>query len=270
MSGGGSAGGRGAGGGLRRALGAASIALSMFSRIPVRPASWDGPSMRWALAFWPLVGVVEGLAYLAWGWASARLGVPRPLCAAVFVALPFAVNGGIHADGLCDTADALASRLPRDRALQVMADPRVGSFAALCLGCHLALSFGLFSCIDLGWGTLACVAASPVMSRALAGLTVARWKCARPGGLADAFGSAASPSCSVALLAEAVACAAAMVWSCRIGGALAVAVALATLGWYRRMTGSRFGGVTGDTSGWFVQTAELAMLAAVVVGGLVG
>jgi adenosylcobinamide-GDP ribazoletransferase len=253
----------------RDVIGAAALALSMFSRIPVKAHSLSSPSMRYALAFWPLVGVLEGVACLAWGWVCCLAGLARPLAAAVFTVLPFAVNGGLHADGLCDTADALASHADRERALQVMADPRAGSFAVLTLGCHLVLTLALFWCVPLDLAPIACIALSYVLSRAIAGITVARWPNAHPGGLADAFGSAASPSSLIALSVTAVACCAGMVAACGLGGALAVAAALAVLAWYRWSVARRLGGITGDTSGWFVQTSELAMLLAVVIGGLI-
>ena len=40
------------------------------------------------------------------------------------------------------------------------------------------------------------------------------------------------------------------------------------LAWYRHVALSRFGGVTGDLAGWFLQWAELAMLAMLVAGGM--
>ena len=48
---------------------------------------------------------------------------------------------------------------------------------------------------------------------------------------------------------------------------MAVAGLLA-LAWYRHVALSRFGGVTGDLAGWFLQWAELAMLAMLVAGGM--
>ena len=52
-------------------------------------------------------------------------------------------------------------------------------------------------------------------------------------------------------------------------GLLAAAVAAIGAGllfwWYRSMTRRQFGGITGDLAGWFLQRAELWMLAALAV-----
>ena len=52
-------------------------------------------------------------------------------------------------------------------------------------------------------------------------------------------------------------------------GAILLLCALLSLLWYRRMAMKEFGGVTGDTSGFFLQICELSMLAGVCLGGLV-
>ena len=52
------------------------------------------------------------------------------------------------------------------------------------------------------------------------------------------------------------------------GGALMAGAGLVARAWYRLVALSRFGGVTGDLAGWFLQWAELAMLAMLVAGGM--
>ena len=51
-------------------------------------------------------------------------------------------------------------------------------------------------------------------------------------------------------------------------GALMAVAGLLALAWYRHVALARFGGVTGDLAGWFLQWAELAMLAVLVAGGM--
>ena len=46
----------------------------------------------------------------------------------------------------------------------------------------------------------------------------------------------------------------------------AVAAVLCVLA-YRRMAYRRFGGVTGDLAGWFLQVTELVLTAVFVIGG---
>ena len=50
-------------------------------------------------------------------------------------------------------------------------------------------------------------------------------------------------------------------------GTAAVLAGLLTLLWLRRMAAQKFGGMSGDLSGWFLQVCELAMLAAFILTG---
>ena len=52
-----------------------------------------------------------------------------------------------------------------------------------------------------------------------------------------------------------------------MGGGLLVLAALAALWRYRTVAVKQFGGVTGDLAGWFLQRAELWMLAALLLSG---
>lgn len=246
------------------------VALSMFSRIPMPTIPWDAPALRYAIAALPLVGVIQGFAALTWCHFATLLSFPHALTAAALLALPFLVGGGLFVDGLADTSDALASHAGRTRRLEIMADPTCGSFAVLVIACYVAVTFGLLASVtwDL-WMTLG-LALSYVASRALAGWTVVRWPSAHPGGLGDTFGAGVrGGKAHIVLAVTAVVACAGIIASCKIPGVLSVAAGLGCLAWYRRLSRRSFGGVTGDTCGWFVQTCELAMLAGLVVGELV-
>ena len=50
-----------------------------------------------------------------------------------------------------------------------------------------------------------------------------------------------------------------------VGCVLLVLAALAVLWRYRAVAAKQFGGITGDLAGWFLQRAELVMLAALLI-----
>ena len=50
-----------------------------------------------------------------------------------------------------------------------------------------------------------------------------------------------------------------------LGGGLLALAALAVLWRYRAVAAKQFGGITGDLAGWFLQRAELVMLAALLI-----
>ena len=78
---------------IAEAIGAA---FGTFSRIPVPKSAWTDFGSTHALAAFPLVGLAEGFLMTAWGHVANLLGVPATIVAAVLVALPVAVTGGIH------------------------------------------------------------------------------------------------------------------------------------------------------------------------------
>ena len=54
------------------------------------------------------------------------------------------------------------------------------------------------------------------------------------------------------------------------GASLCTVAAVAVFWKYRRLCEKKFGGLSGDLAGWFVQTAELWMLGMLVISRYVG
>ena len=108
-----------------------SVAFSMYSRLPVPQVEWNEKNMKYAFCFFPLIGIFVGGAVWLWLQAAAFWGFGDSLRAAVCVALPLLITGGIHLDGFCDTVDALSSHQSRERKLEILKDPHIGAFA-LC------------------------------------------------------------------------------------------------------------------------------------------
>lgn len=241
----------------------------MFSRIPVPKSVWTQKGMEHAIAAFPLVGVVQGALVLIWGLAATQLGLPAVLMAAGFVVLPVLVNGGIHLDGLCDTSDALSSYAPREKKLEILHDPRAGAFGVIALVVYFIVAYSLYSCAGFDLPSLAALALTFVLSRALSGLAVECWPNARLDGMVAGLAPAKKRTGIVAILVVfGFVSAAGIIAFAQAAGAICVVAALLVLAWYRHVALSRFGGVTGDLAGWFLQWVELAMLAVLVLGGL--
>jgi adenosylcobinamide-GDP ribazoletransferase len=100
-------------------------ALGAFSIVPVPRRGAPGPA---ALAALPAVGALLGAASGAAGWAASRV-LPAPLGAvAAFGALAL-LTGAIHIDGFLDGCDAFVASVPPERRLEILKDPRHGTFA---------------------------------------------------------------------------------------------------------------------------------------------
>ncbi len=237
-----------------------AVAFSMFSAVPMPQFPWDEKNMRYALCCFPLVGVlIGGLGWLWWlvcGW----LCFPALVRGAGLCLLPLWVTGGLHMDGYCDTHDALASHAGLEKRQEILQDPHIGAFGVLRLAAYLLASLAL-------WTTLPEYAAGPlwlsfVLSRSLSGLAVATFPLARGSGLAYTFAAAADKrrvACALRVLSAALGLG--LCWF-RLRGLAMVLAALLVYANYRRRSERDFGGLSGDLAGWFLQRAELGMLAA--------
>ena len=241
------------------------IALSMYSRIPMPRMEWSGEGMRYALCFFPLVGVVIGGVVTGFHWLAGYLGLTETASACIGTALPLLITGGIHMDGFLDTVDARSSCQDRQRRLEILKDPHTGAFAIIGGGVYLLLYVAVFSL--LGEKAFPAAAGIYVMTRALSGWSVVAFPKAKKDGLASTFASGAQEKTVQVVLVLWAAAAAGYFWY--TGGLWAAAALVlaagAVLFWYYRMAVREFGGMTGDLAGYFLQVAELLMLAVLAI-----
>ncbi|MGN0666849.1 MAG: adenosylcobinamide-GDP ribazoletransferase [Huintestinicola sp.] len=243
-------------------------ALSMYSRIPVPTVEWEEENHRYSLCFFPVIGAVIGALFLLWSYLCSAASLANGLVfGAISAVIPLAVTGGIHMDGYCDVCDAKASFAPREKALEIMSDPHIGAFAAINLGVYLILQTAFFS-LAYGYasneGFLVTTAMTFVLSRALSGLAAVTFRCAKKDGTLQSFSRPADKKTAVCFLtAEAIAASFFMIYFSPVSGAAGVLAALIIFAYYRIFSYKRFGGITGDLAGYFLELSELGMLIAV-------
>ena len=243
------------------------VAVSTYSIIPVPQFPWTERNTRYAICCFPVVGIFCGGGLALWYWLCRWMGGSGVLFAAAAACLPLLITGGIHMDGFMDTVDALASHQSRERKLEILKDSACGAFAVLYCGVYLLLSFALYyEGYAAGW--IYAFAPAFVLSRCLSGLCAVTMPNARRAGMLCAFTAGVERKRAVAALALVLLADGALLLflSPVVGGAV-LACALVSVLCYRRMAMGEFGGVTGDTSGFFLQICELAMLAGAWIGG---
>lgn len=246
-------------------ISACFIAFATYSRIPVPQTEWSEDNMKYSFCFFPLIGAVIGGALLVTQAACDLLGFGRTFFAAVAAVLPAVLTGGIHMDGFCDTSDALASCQPMERKLEILKDSNVGAFAVIKLCLFYLVYFGALT--QCSPQALWVVAAGFVLSRALSGFAVIRFRPARKNGMAATFRDAAHHRVVTAVMAVyAAAAACAMLWLSPAAGGGAVLAAALVFWYYRVMSYRKFGGVTGDLAGYFLSLCELWMVLGAVLG----
>lgn len=251
------------------------VAFSLYSAVPVPQVPWEKKTMRWALSFLPLVGVLVGGLELLWFRICTHFGADTMFYALFAALLPTAVSGGIHLDGLADTCDALCSYGDREKRLEILKDPHIGAFGVIWLASFLLAEAACFAQVYRKPALLPVAAAGFVFSRILGGRKIVTQPCAKDSGLAYLFAEGSDKkTVAAALLVEGIACAAGLLlWSVRRGLWAAPLLYLAALLlwslFHKRLCGRGFGGVTGDLVGFFISVSELAALAFAAVGGLI-
>ncbi|WP_136474999.1 adenosylcobinamide-GDP ribazoletransferase [Pseudomonas sp. DG56-2] len=232
------------------------IALQFLSSLPVRLSGMPTPAqMGRSVLFYPLVGLLFGV--LLWGLHALLEGSPVLLHAAVLLSAWVVLSGGLHLDGLADSADAwLGGFGDRERTLEIMKDPRSGPIAVVTLVLVLLLKFcAVLVLVEREQGVLLILA--PVLGRAsLLGLFLCT-PYVRAGGIGQALADhLPRRSGAWVLFASCVLC----VCIAGLQGLYVLVVVGIAFFWFRRVMIRRLGGTTGDTAGALLELLELAVL----------
>lgn len=233
------------------------IALQFLTRLPVTLAGMPTPEqVGRSLLFYPLVGLLIGLLLLA---AQHLLGDSAVLLqAALLLALWVGISGGLHLDGLADSADAWVGGFgDKQRTLAIMKDPRSGPIAVVVLVLLLLLKFAaLVALLESGAGFLLLLV--PWLARCLLPLLFMTTPYVRAGGLGQALAEHLPRRQLPWVLVANVLAMLLFGWP----ALLALLVAGGVFIWLRSLMLKRLDGTTGDTAGALLEIAECAVLVA--------
>jgi len=245
--------------------------LTFYTCLPL-PLGWP-IEFRWAARWVLFVGLlIGGLLALA-DWTMGQMGMPLLLVSVLVVSLEILITGGLHLDGVMDTADGLAvpvwDEAGVSRRLAAMADSRMGAFGGMAAIALLLIKVSALSALTDNRG-LALIAMT-VWGRWGQQWAIARYPYLKPDGK-GAFHQVALPS----------------VWSVLPGlvGLVGISLGLGSLGWVtwpwmgRSVVGGiasslimgayfnrKLGGHTGDTYGAVVEWTEAFLLCVLTIGG---
>ncbi len=245
------------------------LATGLFTVVPVPPVAEIGRvDAARALRWFPVVGLGLGLAAALVALGVRAAGGAPLLGAALAVATWALLTGGLHLDGLADTADGLASRREPARALAIMrasdiGPAGVGALVLVVLIDVAALSDALASS---WWVAPAALVVAPALGR-VAVLDAARRGV--PGAHASGFGALFADllgpgevaAAALGVLAVAAGLGAAVGGALTAVGWVATAVvALVAARFWQRHVVRRVGGVTGDVFGSLVELTQAVFL----------
>ena len=231
-------------------------AVSFLTRLPLGSAAYDGRDLARGLPFFPLFGAAVGASVALVAIGTGRF-LPPLIAAFLAVGWQAVVTGGLHHDGLADTADSYGAR-DRQRALEIMRDPSVGSFGTIAIVLDVGIKAAAIAALVERSDVLGpLVAATTLGSLAfLPGLLLPY-----AGGGTGRFLGNARPIAALGAIAGA-----GVIVAISIGlqslGAVGIAIAIDALwSWH---CSRRLGGVTGDTLGAGAELVQLAVLLTLV------
>ena len=238
-------------------------ALQFLTRIRLfRDPDYDDGLFGRSVKFFPLIGllagsILAGVAVLTGGW------LPGTVRSTLLVTLSVFITGGLHCDGLMDSADGLFSGRSRERMLEIMKDSRVGSFGVVAIFLLLLWKWALLH--DLPDSLLVPALISMMtFGRFAMILAILRFPYARPEGMGKAFALYAGTHSLGPALATLLGLLAVFYFVtgplvCGIAAAAALAAILFAF-WFGRWTTHKLGGMTGDTYGAVTELSELVVL----------
>jgi adenosylcobinamide-GDP ribazoletransferase len=157
-------------------------AFQFLTRLPI-PLRFEYTETicRRSVIFYPLVGAVIGLLLSLTGAGLLHI-VPVLPAACLLLVLWVCLTGGLHLDGLMDTADGILSHRPREQMLEIMKDSRVGAMGVIVCVLQLLLKFALLYALlsSTKWSAASLLlAVVPIWSRWFMAAGIQGWPYAR-------------------------------------------------------------------------------------------
>jgi adenosylcobinamide-GDP ribazoletransferase len=233
-------------------------AIRFLTILPLgKPETFDPKGMA---QFFPLVGLIVGALVAAVDMAASALW-PKPVASLLDVIFLIVVTGAFHVDGLGDAADGLLGHRPKERALAIMKDSRIGAMGLVAIVCALSIKWAGIATLEAHRHVLLIIIPAYARAGQLFGIRLFAY--GRPdGGTGQAlFGDTLKPYAFWALLVPA----AVSLWLGWIGlwlNVVFVVLTAAILRYYKW----RMGCITGDMLGAMTEITESMLFLLVSVG----
>lgn len=238
--------------------------FGFLTRLPL-PGGLPAAPLAEAMRAFPLAGAVIGAAAGLVLAGLALTGLPDLAAAGLTLAAMAFLTGGLHEDGLADTADGFGGGRDRAGKLAIMRDSHIGAYGVMALVLGLLVKAACLGALAQGPATalIALLAASGAFSRALMVWLMASTPPARSDGLAHGAGQPSDFTSRTALLVGCIIAALLILPTLGLVPALVI-IGLGALiaGLTRRLAMRQIGGHTGDICGALQFLVETAMVAA--------
>ena len=233
----------------------------------VKQSVWTEQSFGESVKFFPLVGAILGIicAGIVGVLNFLTAGNLPLLTGTIGFASLILLTGGIHCDGLMDSADGLFSGREREKILDIMKDSRSGSFGVVSMILVAALDIAALTELAKFSTAQLCAAifATPIIGRLMMVATIGIFPYARPEGMGKAFAKFTTRRTIIFAAVEATILIALLAF---VDVKIFVTATAATFGaalvtWrFATFATEKIGGVTGDIYGAATTLSETAVL----------
>lgn len=244
------------------------IALSTYSIIPVPNFNWNERNMKYAICFFPVVGLICCIFTFALIKLITLLKLSNFFGAIFLTCLPLLLTGGIHMDGFMDTVDAISSHRPKERKLEILSDPHIGAFAVIY--CIIYILSELAFLFEIRYiQTLFVLCPLYVLSRCISSVCAVNLPNAKKVGMLSVYTKSAKRKfVNIEMGILSLICAMLMIAISPVSGICAIVAGGLWTVLYIKLVMKQFGGVTGDTAGFFLQMFELCAIIGIWIGGI--
>jgi len=240
------------------------ICLTFLTRIPVPGGlAISHPSLAQASRFFPIIGALIGVIGAIVLTVFDQLGLPQDVSVLLAIAAMVMVTGGLHEDGLADTADGLGGGATKERSLEIMKDSRIGAFGVLALILAIGLKWAGLVGLSLGGAALA-IFMGALISRGVLPLFMRYLPLAKKDGLSADAGQPEFDRTTISVVLTVLVAFIGLGFWLTIGVAIVLAlVSVAMTVWVKL----KIGGQTGDVLGAFQQVSEISVILTIAAVG---
>ncbi len=230
------------------------IALQFLTRIPIPfRSNVSDRQIGQSLLFYPIVGLLIGAIVVVVAMSTDSTGV----AAALSLALWALITGGLHLDGLADSADAwLGGYGDRERTLKIMKDPCSGPAAVMLVTLVLIIKFAALETL-ISHNNWSPIILAPILGRTILPMLFLTTPYVREAGLGSTLTKHLPRTPTWAMIAITFVC---ITFITGFNGVLLIASAITTLMALRMLMLKRIHGTSGDTAGATVEFTEMVVL----------
>lgn len=232
------------------------VALQFLTLLPINFK--QPPSDResgYSLLYYPLVGLLIGLLLWCCVWICSSLS--HTLAAALTLTLWVISSGGLHLDGLADSADGwLGGYGNREKTLSIMHDPYCGPVGVVTLVLILLLKFSALESLITNNASIVLMTI-PLLGRSILLALFLTTPYVRKGGLGEQMVKQMPRGLSLSVLLLVIILI--LVWHDTIGLYILASASISFL-LLRAIMMRRLNGTTGDTAGAMLELTETTSL----------